>query len=289
MSILEQSYKDIEVIVVNDGSTDESVTSSVRLLDNRIRYFEKPNGGKSSAMNLAFRVMKGRYWTIQDGDDISHPRRIEVQISALKSDDDLAAVFVGNDIIFGQSKFGERFLPKDPEHCREEIYKFRLPAHDATGMYDRTRTGEVFFDESLRIGQGVDYVFKIAETKKIRVLAGVFYSHRIEHGSTTHRDPNRNRPYVIAMLKNAYHRRGAPWPGEQIVPKATSSILFKHRNKDTIVSYAREAVKQNLQVSRFRRAAYNAFVCTAAHPLDPLYWSPWLTFARYAIKSDTKK
>ena len=82
-SALAQSYERVEVIVVNDGSTDD--TEQIALsYGERIRYFRKENGGVSSALNLGIKEMKGEYFSWLSHDDLYTPDKIEVQIDALR-------------------------------------------------------------------------------------------------------------------------------------------------------------------------------------------------------------
>lgn len=69
--ILRQTFEDFELIIVNDGSTDETATvlEEVRLLDKRVRIINKINGGLSSARNAGLEVAKGRFVTFIDDDD----------------------------------------------------------------------------------------------------------------------------------------------------------------------------------------------------------------------------
>jgi len=84
-SALGQSYPDIEILVVNDGSDDNNKTRDIALsYGAQIRYFEKNNGGVSSALNLAIKNMKGEYFSWLSHDDIYHKNKISVQIEALK-------------------------------------------------------------------------------------------------------------------------------------------------------------------------------------------------------------
>ncbi|MCP3680327.1 MAG: glycosyltransferase [Gammaproteobacteria bacterium] len=84
-SALAQTYKNIEVIVVNDGSNDNGKTEKVakRYGDN-IRYFYKKNGGCGSALNLAIEQMQGEYFSWLSHDDIYEKDKVECQIDALK-------------------------------------------------------------------------------------------------------------------------------------------------------------------------------------------------------------
>ena len=70
-SLLKQSYKNIEIILINDGSNDnsEKICLNYKKLDSRIKYYKKDNGGVSSARNLGINVCNGDYITFLDSDD----------------------------------------------------------------------------------------------------------------------------------------------------------------------------------------------------------------------------
>ena len=83
-SISEQTYKNFECILVNDGSTDNSKQIAEEfLLDSRFRYFEKENGGVSSARNLGIECSGGTYITFIDADDWVDSDYLEVLYNAL--------------------------------------------------------------------------------------------------------------------------------------------------------------------------------------------------------------
>ena len=85
-SALRQTYKNIEIVVVNDGSTDNGKTESVaKSYGDKIRYFSKPNGGVSSALNYAIKESKGEYISWVSHDDLIYPNKIEAQIEYLKN------------------------------------------------------------------------------------------------------------------------------------------------------------------------------------------------------------
>lgn len=82
-SALAQTYKNIEIIVVNDGSTDDTRKIALSYGD-KIRYFEKENGGVSTALNLGIRKMKGEYFSWLSHDDLYAPEKVEAEIETLK-------------------------------------------------------------------------------------------------------------------------------------------------------------------------------------------------------------
>ncbi|WP_437223464.1 glycosyltransferase family 2 protein [Planctomicrobium sp. SH661] len=86
-SVLAQTYRDFEVIVVDDGSTDSTSELMARMQeqDERIKYICKPNGGVSSARNVGIRAARGELIALLDSDDAWLPWKLEAQVAALKS------------------------------------------------------------------------------------------------------------------------------------------------------------------------------------------------------------
>ena len=81
-SALNQTYKNVEIVVVNDGSTDNGETEKICLsYGDKIRYYKKENGGCSSALNYAIKVAKGDYISWLSHDDLYENNKIEHQIS----------------------------------------------------------------------------------------------------------------------------------------------------------------------------------------------------------------
>lgn len=84
-SALAQSYPNIEVLVVNDGSTDGGETERIaQEYGSRIRYLAKPNGGVASALNLAIEAMTGEYFSWLSHDDVYLPDKVQAQVEFLR-------------------------------------------------------------------------------------------------------------------------------------------------------------------------------------------------------------
>lgn len=81
-SAINQTYKNIEIIVVNDGSPDEGKTKNACLeYEDKITYYEKPNGGCASAINYGIKMAKGDFISWLSHDDLYYPNKIEHQIN----------------------------------------------------------------------------------------------------------------------------------------------------------------------------------------------------------------
>ncbi|MBR4607518.1 MAG: glycosyltransferase family 2 protein, partial [Lachnospiraceae bacterium] len=93
-SILNNTYQEIEIICVNDGSTDESVQILAEYVkkDNRISIINKENGGLSSARNAGMKKCKGKYVTFIDSDDWVHPQYFEFLLFAMQKYDSDAVI-----------------------------------------------------------------------------------------------------------------------------------------------------------------------------------------------------
>lgn len=93
-SALAQTYKNIEVVVVNDGSTDGTAEAIKQYLkDKRFIYFEQPNGGISKARNKGFELSHGDYVTFLDADDLDAPTKVEDEANFLESHKDYGVAY----------------------------------------------------------------------------------------------------------------------------------------------------------------------------------------------------
>lgn len=98
-SALAQTYPNIEILVVNDGSTDDTREIALSYGD-RIRCFEKENGGVSTALNLGIREMRGEYFSWLSHDDVYYPNKVQAEIDALRESGDMEqAVYSGWDVL----------------------------------------------------------------------------------------------------------------------------------------------------------------------------------------------
>ena len=96
-SALAQTYSNIEIIVVNDGSNDGGATRKIaKSYGDKIRYFEKTNGGVSTALNMGIKNMYGEYFSWLSHDDLYYPDKIQAQIDALRQAGDMSKIVYSN-------------------------------------------------------------------------------------------------------------------------------------------------------------------------------------------------
>jgi glycosyltransferase involved in cell wall biosynthesis len=103
-SIASQSFKDLEIVVVNDGSTDRAFEAVLRKYAPLIRYVEQDNSGVARARNAGLAAAAGRYIGFLDQDDRWRPGKLEKQVAILKDDPDVDVVFHRVSYIDGDGK-----------------------------------------------------------------------------------------------------------------------------------------------------------------------------------------
>src|SRR5262245_28831390 len=123
-SALAQTYPAIEVVVVNDGSSDGGATEAVaRVYGDRIRYFAKPNGHVASALNFGIREMRGAFFSWLSHDDLYFPEKVEAQMALLEGADERTIVYSDFEVLEVRSgvRTPVRLPHVEPKHFRSFI------------------------------------------------------------------------------------------------------------------------------------------------------------------------
>ncbi|SHH00330.1 glycosyltransferase [Tepidibacter thalassicus] len=97
-SVLNQTFKDFEIIVVDDGSTDNT-KDIIKKYRDKISYYYKTNDGPASARNLGIKKSNGKYICFLDADDIFLPNKLELQVNLLKNNSNKNISLVYSDFL----------------------------------------------------------------------------------------------------------------------------------------------------------------------------------------------
>ncbi|MDB6174798.1 MAG: hypothetical protein JWL59_4109 [Chthoniobacteraceae bacterium] len=150
-SILAQTHRDFEFLIIDDASTDSSLSIIEAYSDRRIRVVRNPaNLGLTRSLNIGLRLASGEFIARQDGDDISMPERLATQLAFLEKNADVALVGSQARLLdeFGRSR-GRRDLPLEPASIRwANLFENPIPhssvmfrtriVRDEFGGYDET-------------------------------------------------------------------------------------------------------------------------------------------------------
>ena len=164
-STLNQTYKNIEIIVVNDGSTDNT-EEIVKSYGDKVRYFYKGNGGVSSALNLGIKESKGEYISWLSHDDLYKPNKIERQIKSLKYlDDKQTIIYSDYDVINERCKALYSVTMEDIHEKRKlnnGLYAvLNGLLNGCTLLIHKSILYKYSFNESLKYTQDYDLWFRI--------------------------------------------------------------------------------------------------------------------------------
>ena len=84
-SVLDQSFANLELVIVDDGSSDSSAEIACTYNDERVSFIRQENQGPSGAVNTAISAARGRYIALLSGDDFCHPDRLEKQLAGYEA------------------------------------------------------------------------------------------------------------------------------------------------------------------------------------------------------------
>jgi glycosyltransferase involved in cell wall biosynthesis len=143
MSVLDQSYPNLEIIVVDDGSTDDTFTKLKEWKDLRIKILQQPNKGASAARNLAVQHSRGEFIQFLDADDILSKSKIECQVERLVNTPSKLAVC--STVHFDDGK---------------PCYDFRPSAYEDAFLYDTDDPADFY----IRLLGGYDFNASMVQT-----------------------------------------------------------------------------------------------------------------------------
>lgn len=226
-SITGQTYKELEILCINDGSTDRSgkIADEFARADNRIKVVHKKNGGESSARNTGLKMASGEYIAFCDCDDWLDRNMYEVLLCTLENEkvDMVAASWYRegcsgsreiknampvNEHVFGRDELLQYLYRRDSYRGFAYIWN-KLYKRDI--LYDKNGS-LLLFDENLRLGGDVLYLAEAAlNVRRAKYIDRAFYHYYQRSGSGCHtNDPVQLADWLKAyeMVIQRFHEEG---------------------------------------------------------------------------------
>ena len=172
-SALNQTYKNLEVIVVSDGSTDGTDELMQRYVkDSRVKYINyKPGRGGNYARNTGLDVAQGEYVAFLDDDDEWHTSKIEKQVALMEADDKVGLVYTGINCIYVNEGISYSFIPTKRGDLSKEILFENCIGSTSSVMLRRSLCRACRFDENLQALQDFDLWIKVLQGCKADVVS----------------------------------------------------------------------------------------------------------------------
>ena len=162
-SVLAQTHKDYEIVVVDDGSTDNT-TQILEVYKDRIKYIYKPNGGVSSARNLGLKHISGDFLVFLDSDDIIYPDKLQIQSGYLVKHPKIDVVCSAWKEIDNDNLSIEReYKPEKPKKILEKLIweSYAFPIHAVMIRRDCLKKVPEF-DINLPASEDTDFWVRLA-------------------------------------------------------------------------------------------------------------------------------
>lgn len=177
-SLINQTYSNIEIICVDDGSTDNSqnIVKEIMRQDDRIVYIYKENGGVSSARNLGVKKANGEYIMFVDADDFLHRQAIELFVNSAVKDDVEVCSSLFCDTLSRNAVFNDIIDYRCEVVSEEDIFKANLQLSSCAKLFKKDFVDKVSFFEDLSNCEDFAYFISILSLKpKLSIIYEELY------------------------------------------------------------------------------------------------------------------
>jgi glycosyltransferase involved in cell wall biosynthesis len=233
-SVLAQTWRDFEFLIVDDGSTD-GTAETVRTYanrDSRIRILRGPSDGISRALNLGLSESRGRYIARMDGDDLCLPTRLEQQVRFLEEHRDHVLVGCRCTLIDpdGRPICEKADIKPSHEQIEALLLRMKWPIVHPSIMVRADAIAKVGgYNESFRIVQDHDLFLRLGETGKLANLQEILFLYRQHFNSATLSTDESRMRLLVEIVTEACRRRGIAVPKEVAVTPLEYVSEVRHR------------------------------------------------------------
>jgi len=194
-SVLNQTYQNYEIIVVDDASTDNTEDIVKGIVDERIRYIRHiTNKGGNAARNSGIRAAKGKYIAFLDSDDEWFPEKLDRQIRLFAcSAETVGLIYTGSNVVDATgNKPSYQVLPEARGHIFDLLLKGNYITGGGSSLMIKSECFESvgFFDETLPSGQEWEMIIRISEKYEIDFIGEPLINYYV-HGANTDSNPEK--------------------------------------------------------------------------------------------------
>ena len=205
-SILRQDYRPIEVIVVDDGSTDSTPAVIARYSSDHpdgVRGFHQTNAGPAAALNRGLSEAHGDFVSFLAADDLWHPDKLRLQMEQFNDDEDLQVCVTHIQNFWGPE------LEEEARRYKDHRIAQPMPGYLAVTMLARRSVFEEVgpFNASLQHGNDIDWFMRARQKKvKTSLLTPVLVKRRLHETNRSRHLASNSRDTILDILKASIDR-----------------------------------------------------------------------------------
>lgn len=216
-SVLEQTYGNLEIIIIDDGSTDNSkeICDQYASAHTRIRAFHQQNRGPSAARNVGLRAAQGQYIAFVDSDDELHPDYFKTLLEMLvRYEADVSAIsyqIVAQDKAASLVRENTKTLIFDSKEAVSDLlYQKHLDSSQCCKLYRRAIIDGMTFPEDIRVYEDLEFVYHVfCQCKRITWTdKKMYYYHKQSSGQMDSLSPITGDAFMVMerIGQDLYHR-----------------------------------------------------------------------------------
>ncbi|WP_207394457.1 glycosyltransferase family 2 protein [Bremerella alba] len=273
-SMLSQTLNEIEIICIDDGSTDDSlkILQEFQAVDDRLIVVSQANAGAATARNLAIEMARAEFVATLDADDYCSPHRLETQLEFLQRNPECVAVGSFAEIV-DEYERSITVVTTPTEHSDLDTRAFKYGECAMCGpalMYRRSALIQVGgYREQYNFVEDFDLFFRLAEVGKLACLPDVLYYYRQLPTSICRTKKKEQRILIEKCIQETCQRRGLGLDKKASLPRFLPYEISTSRH------YVNVAV-QSILGGNPKTAQANAFRALQHQPWHPF---PWAAFA----------
>ena len=213
ISIMGQSYKNLEILIVDDGSTDNTwqILKKLAKRDKRIKLIRlEKNLGPSLASNEAIKQAQGEFIARMDADDVAFADRIEKQVRFLQNHPQVIAVGGQCQLIDEKGEIiGTKEFPLTNKKIYESLFMFN-PIQHPTIMINRKLlpNGLIFYQNGSVLAHDYELIFQLAQYGRLANLKDYVLFYRQHRNSLSLRDPKKTFKHTLQVRYKAVREYG---------------------------------------------------------------------------------
>jgi glycosyltransferase involved in cell wall biosynthesis len=274
-SILLQSFRNFELVVVDNGSTDGSLEYARSVCDQRIRVVTEPTRGLAAATNRGIAESRAELISIMDADDVAHPEMLQMEVDFMRGNPDIVLLGVRSAFLVGSELVNVPPQPREHAEIRRALLQGLPVIHNGASMFRASVAKMVGGHRLEGPGHDLDFFLRMSEAGRVYNLPELLYYYR-QHdqpiSASSHPEIVYSQAFAVACAKarvNGFaepdqERFGRQWRERHLL------LRLSDRARQRSLFMYKLAVRKRGQKKHV--SSFAALICSAVLSPDKVVW-----------------